>query len=438
MRIQLPCVYAGIYNWIQSGAKMKRTSAITSFWFNASASVVFLCGLRSFYLWHEGLLTSMGAAWRLAIVATLLWGLRIAQFRMLGSDGYILKRPTPPFRAANARRGGFTFVEVLFAVLLLGLGFIMIAGIFPVAMEQTTRTANETTGALVAQDAIREIQTVADKQNATFPLIIQQNSYGPIFPIAITVTPFSQNSPNDNTLTELSGSAYYPSDHRFGWVGFYRRPNITDPYAQVWVIVLQNPNFADPGYGLYNVPPPIPSGQTAYTAPPSAANVIPPAANSPIVAQTAYSPSTGNSYIFLNNPLVVSGDPVPNAVTGAFVLVAVDPGNPSAAPPYTRPANDLVGRFMRLGTANPQIPGDIVPPTTGSSGTTLPWDAFQLQPGNDLKDASEETIATSGSAVNLNTYIIGAAPDRNTGVFNGPNQDVTAVSSFIRINTAAN
>ncbi len=45
-------------------------------------------------------------------------------------------RPTAP-----SRRRGFAFTEVLFAVMVLGLGFIMIAAMFPVTISQTQATA---------------------------------------------------------------------------------------------------------------------------------------------------------------------------------------------------------------------------------------------------------------------------------------------------------
>ena len=49
-------------------------------------------------------------------------------------------------------RRGFTFTEVMFAVILLGIGFIMLAGMFPVAIQQTQTTAEESSTAPIAQD----------------------------------------------------------------------------------------------------------------------------------------------------------------------------------------------------------------------------------------------------------------------------------------------
>ena len=49
--------------------------------------------------------------------------------------------PDPSWRRS---RRAFSFVEVLFAVIILGVGFIMVAAIFPVAIQQTQATVEET------------------------------------------------------------------------------------------------------------------------------------------------------------------------------------------------------------------------------------------------------------------------------------------------------
>lgn len=62
-------------------------------------------------------------------------------------------------RAARVR--GFTFTEIMFAVIILGLGFIMIAAIFPVAIKQGQSSAEETMAIGEAQRAITAISTRA-------------------------------------------------------------------------------------------------------------------------------------------------------------------------------------------------------------------------------------------------------------------------------------
>src|SRR5687768_8638459 len=62
-------------------------------------------------------------------------------------------------------RGGFTFTEVMFAVILLGIGFIMLAGMFPVAIQQTAQTQQETVGASLALAAVKQISQHATIDN---------------------------------------------------------------------------------------------------------------------------------------------------------------------------------------------------------------------------------------------------------------------------------
>jgi type II secretory pathway pseudopilin PulG len=347
-------------------------------------------------------------------------------------------------RRSPVRHRGFNFIEVLFAVILLGLGFIMIAGIFPVAIQQSTVAANETTGALVARDAIRAIQAIAD---ASGPVINSQTA-NQLFTSTMVgavpgVNPFTGTLATPGLLQALGNSCYSTSDRRFGWVGFYRRDTATDPYIQVIVVVLQNQNFADPSYPLYNIPPPVPSlANVASATPPTPATVyapVSPPALPPtqLAAQFAYSTITGNSYAFIYNNS--AGNPlVTNAVSGAFVLVAADPGNsnpaitPPAVPNNARAVGELTGRIFRLGN---QIPSSLLPPGITDPNKTNEL-IFNLQPGFDLKDLGEETVAASSNsgAQELPIYIIGAAPNRTTGNFDGPNQDIAAVSAYVRLN----
>src|SRR3954462_12375820 len=77
------------------------------------------------------------------------------------------------------RRLGFAFTEVLFAVMVLGIGFIMIAAMFPVTIRQTQNTMGDVIGANEAKAALAYMQTIASDKN--FPP---------------TVPPFLPGTPN--------------------------------------------------------------------------------------------------------------------------------------------------------------------------------------------------------------------------------------------------
>src|SRR2546423_11752647 len=69
-------------------------------------------------------------------------------------------------------RAGYSFTEVLFAVMVLGIGFIMIAAMFPVTIRQTQTTMEETQAANMAKEAMAYLQSIATDENfpPTVPL----------------------------------------------------------------------------------------------------------------------------------------------------------------------------------------------------------------------------------------------------------------------------
>src|ERR1051325_3705114 len=63
-----------------------------------------------------------------------------------------------PLSTVPLLRSGFTFTEVMFAVILLGIGFIMLAGMFPVAIQQTQTNVEESTASTIAQSAAKYME----------------------------------------------------------------------------------------------------------------------------------------------------------------------------------------------------------------------------------------------------------------------------------------
>src|SRR5947209_11960518 len=60
--------------------------------------------------------------------------------------------------APSRSRRAISFAEILFAVMILGIGFIMVAAMFPVAIKQTQLTGQETNAATLATDAADMIE----------------------------------------------------------------------------------------------------------------------------------------------------------------------------------------------------------------------------------------------------------------------------------------
>lgn len=379
-----------------------------------------------------------------------------------------------PFHSSfEFRISGFTFIEILFAVIILGIGFIMIAGVFPAAIQQTAAVSDETQGDAIVRDAIKKIQAVADAE------VTGPNSTNTLFLPTLdpngspAVMAFSYN------LTQAIGTdAFFTADHRFAWVGFYRRSSLTSPFAQVFVIALKNPNFShyqtiySPGETppaitptppiLPTVAPPIPLTYYNYATTPSGdggppVNAAQQAAPVPsLLTAYIFCDGNGNTYAdFLGDP-AASGATAPNpyAAPGAFMILADDNTSAANGGPY------LNGRIFRLGNqVNVTLPSGVPQPPQTFYGPT-----FLVQPGYDISNGDFTVLSKLQPGGNqyagvtggppptsfkagfvANVFVMGHAPtlaagttSEYTGPFTGPNQDIAAGSGFIRINTTNN
>jgi hypothetical protein len=70
------------------------------------------------------------------------------------------ERAAAPGPACAARRCGFTFIEVMFAVMILGFGVIMIAAMLPVAVRQTQNTRETNAGSAIIESGFHQLETV--------------------------------------------------------------------------------------------------------------------------------------------------------------------------------------------------------------------------------------------------------------------------------------
>ncbi len=296
----------------------------------------------------------------------------------------------------------FTFIEVLFAVIILGIGLVALAELFAVGMVGTGAVMTDSRINGVLADAHQTISTQAASPGTSSLLPGQVNSK--FMPIIVPLPPAFASRLGDQVLL---------SDNRYGWAAFYRRDSINNPFAQVFVIALRNDNFP-----LYAKPIPIPP--SLYGAPPPTLPTI--------VGTLAFDPTSGTGTIAFAST-------VNNAAQGAFVLIADDGTNPQ---PTTWTDDKgivhhgliynnapLTGRFLKLGS---------------QLATNLHLH-FSLEPGHDLNATDWTSLTADGNSTgNVLVWMIGRAPMPNaamgdfSGPFNGPNQDVGANSSFCAVN----
>jgi prepilin-type N-terminal cleavage/methylation domain-containing protein len=286
--------------------------------------------------------------------------------------------PGAPGCLRASRRKGFTFLEVLFSVIIIGIGFIMIAAMFPVAIQQAQQNVAESASVAMSRDAMRYIQAEATGS------LVQTGVVGAADPDNINPLP---------TNLVAIGNQVQTADKRFGWTGLYRRDvdanGVLLPFAQVWVITGQS---TVEGHSTF-------SGGPGLTA----ANFLGTHSATPVTITLTY--SAGASTISFN-PNVSSISPVRD---GAIVLVTAAPGATTAAQ-----ANAIVGWYSKLGVA---VQG-VAPPIFG----------WYLE-----SDPPPAGFPASGMQ-QVNVFVLGKPYDTGSTSYLGLAQDVTCSTGFVRIN----
>lgn len=161
-------------------------------------------------------------------------------------------------RGGPLRRAGFNFSEVLFAVMILGIGFIMIAAIFPVALQQTRQTGEEVVASTSARSGVNFMEQVGTAPLVTNLPTILPHTVSPYVPPKNAPTDYDLLPPaagatsgipvklpgrvfsfrddrivdsngafdpvtRDRLWAQISSNLVLPSDNRLAWVCMYKR-----------------------------------------------------------------------------------------------------------------------------------------------------------------------------------------------------------------------
>ena len=306
------------------------------------------------------------------------------------------RRPYP----ARRRRGGFSFAEVMFAVIILGIGFIMVAAIFPVAIQQTRLTVDESTAAGIARDAAALLQRIAVGSETaagtppTQPLFPKSGTAGnPASVYSVRSLGYPQpagggTDPPDDLWQRIRGDAIVSGDPRFAWAALYSREDGSQ-FVRLYLIVLQQ-RTRDTFESKDHVIPGSP-GAPVNLQPRSIKITTEPA------AAGAADPDT-----------ILIGTGAQFAAEGAFVITA-DAALGSA------------GQVYRLGALR---------------GNEANGDRYEVDPAYDIPDAP------AGSYNNGDAWIVGRGfalnptsnrPDPTMAPV-GPAMDVAIYTTFMRVN----
>jgi Tfp pilus assembly protein PilV len=289
---------------------------------------------------------------------------------------------TGHWQLATPRRG-FSFAEIMFAVMILAIGFIMVAAIFPVAIRQQQASMEDTSGVATAKRAAALIQQVGvafaqynpaakDDKYGNYTNLIQDDpttifettttlSVAKSKPVLVPFQTDASASPVSHSSAILpyryvKGDLIQQSDRRLAWVPVAYASQTGSAYASVYLVAIQsraNDQFTDSDRD---------KSETDTTAP-----FFPVACHFKLVEGGDSYPDT---LVFTNGTNGAPADE-PAAAEGAFVWVADDnvTAKLSTFPTYKAPsAGDANGRFYRLGAKRDDMgPG-----------------VWELQPGYDM------------------------------------------------------
>src|SRR5688572_13321368 len=170
-------------------------------------------------------------------------------------------------------RSGFSFAEVMFAVVVLGIGFIMLASIFPVAIRQTASVVEENDATALTKKAAEQFREALIASGAlpnlpptAVPIVTPGGLFVGYAPGRMFAMPdprlmynadapegIANGDPNDDfeplatqnrIWAEVKSRLISEDDGRYAFVPLYRRDRLADgtpsPWIQLTVIAIQN------------------------------------------------------------------------------------------------------------------------------------------------------------------------------------------------------
>ena len=317
----------------------------------------------------------------------------------------------------------------MFAVIILGVGFIMIAALFPVAIKQSKATADETSAAAIARGAANLMDQMATNTNMPYPgtdVVMAVPAWGQL------PNPVGGISDTAKLSQLVRGNIISANDPRYAWVPFYYRPlnrstGTPEQYAIITLICTEATN--KPAFDQTDLVP---------TAPAVRANLQP----RPVRVKIADGdPAKGDPDLIA---FYDSGSPSSNiwrgardAVSeGAFVIIRSD----------TSHNGQLNGRIYRVGSRRSELDGQQsfsynsltydfkTPPASAGPSPPQFWTVWELTPGFDFTPKPTATPPIVNISAATEAWIVGrsfADNSQATPTFEGPAMDVSVYSTFV-------
>jgi prepilin-type N-terminal cleavage/methylation domain-containing protein len=325
---------------------------------------------------------------------------------------------TPCLRAATRSRRpsrpGFTFIEVLFAIIILGVGLIMIAGMIPVAIQQGQKSQEDLSGRIACDNGYAIVRAKLYEATASTDL---QPTHSPPATVGGANTPvvprmdYGPSSASATWFATFQSDRISANDPRFQWFPFYQREIGS---GRVNVIILTGrristdiglngerywPNFA---FGIADNQPQ--EGTAIFVdgeSPNCSARLSAAGINASVVAAR----TATTDYVIFTGFTNSDADDAP--VDGAFVIIGEAPAGADAS--------RNTGRIFRIGTQM-------------SAGNKSVW---TLDPAYDLaarSDGADQSLEDFGRASAI--YVLGrglrdpSSPSGPANPYVGAAQDV--------------
>jgi hypothetical protein len=290
-----------------------------------------------------------------------------------------MTRRHPPIFATRIRRPrGFSFAEIMFAVMLLGIGFIMVAGIFPVAIQQQQATVEATVGKEVARNgggllSGTQYMTAA----ALFPTRAVSAATPPPSPMVYSfydsrVTGGTAPQPTDTKLLwdSIKGSLIVPGNERYGFVALYSRdPGKSIATLYTFAVECRNASaFTSDDINLQSTGSPTPN---------LAARKVTVTVTEVAKAQDQITISSSGTANFQA------------ATEGAYIIISDDAQTDDPTTTAVNEQGSANGRIARLGRL------------VSSTSTSV---TYELAPGSDLVDTASRSNEKIQNAI---AFVIG-------------------------------
>lgn len=342
----------------------------------------------------------------------------------------------------QVRRRGFSFIEIIFAVMLLGIGFILFAAMLPTAVIQTQATVDQTLAVQIAKGAGEMLETMADYRTLPVTVTSTTSYYRPMAsPLYSFADKYIFDNPDDAQMAWqlVKGKMIYVADRRYAWTALFRRDRVgygssTTNLAEVfiWVTRIQ----VREGYTINDLEGRLPNLRPREVLIDLTEGTVNGKPGPDIV--TFHKPFRNTSDYF--------GIDTPSAVAeGCYVLIADDlqDGDYRSSPTASKPdrkVNGLAnGRIYRVGNRRADLgpnkwelmPGYDMPSGIGCNG-----------PGPDrimgtADDNQNIPWVVQGGKRDYQAiaYVMGRASvdPSDAREFEGPAQDVALFSTFIPV-----